>query len=155
LAALGVYVYIDYDNVKCWITGQERVKTIEKSDESEYSPPKEIVKKEIPKQENKFKVGDVVYVDASVGDHIIWKQNMVPLWKTYDGSEHEEYQKVTNEIPHRLQVRITRCEKGRDDIFWYYVRTAKGLPTEGWIIEKYLSEKLPKRRDGKTDDWGM
>jgi hypothetical protein len=156
LASISVYVFINYDDVKCWITGENpNQDSIEQSIEEPDNHVKTLKNNEPKEPQTKFQPGDVVYIDSSVGDTMKWQQNEVPLWKTYDGSDEEEYQNTSISLPHRIKVKVVKAAQGADDITWYYIRTAKGLPTSGWVQEQYLSKELPKRRRGRTGDWGL
>lgn len=156
LASITVYVFINYDDVKCWITGVNPNRdSIEQTIEEPDNSVKSAKNKGPEEPKTKFQPGDAVYIDSSVGDTIKWHQNEVPLWKTYDGSDQEEYQNTSVSLPHRMRVKVVKSAQGAEDITWYYIRTAKGLPTSGWVQEQYLSKKLPLRRRGKTGDWGL
>ena len=154
LASIIVYVYINYDDVKCWITGENPHQDAIEQTIEEPNHAKRVKINEPKEPQTKFQPGDVVYIDTSVGDTIKWHQHEAPLWKTYDGSDQEEFQNTNVSLPHRIKVKVVKSAQGAENKTWYYIRTAKGLPTSGWVQEQYLSEKLPKRRRGKTGDWG-
>jgi hypothetical protein len=153
LAAIGVYVYIDYNNLKNWVYGTQDEVVVEQAIPPVQIPRNTSAPKQI-KPETKFKVGETVYVNASVGDQVGFESNDAPLWRTYDGSENEEYQDIKDYVPHRYEVKIERVEIGTGGKAWYKIITATGLPLSGWIEEKYLSRDLPERRHGRTNDWG-
>lgn len=153
IAAISVYVYIDYDNLKNWVYGTQEEVVVEQA-----PPPVQIQKQNtVPKQtkpETKFKAGETVYINAAVSDQVGFEANDAPLWRTYDGSENDEYQDIKGYAPHRLKVEITRVEIGEGGKTWYKIITTSGLPLSGWIEEKYLSRELPDRRRVRTSDWG-
>jgi hypothetical protein len=153
LAAICVYVYIDYDNLKNWVYGTQNEVVVEKAVQPVQIPKQNTAPKP-NKPETNFKVGEIVYINASISDQVGFEANDAPLWLTYDGSENDEYQDIKDYVPHRLKVQIQRVETGKGGKTWYKIITASGLPISGWIEEKYLSRELPDRRRVRTNDWG-
>lgn len=153
LAAISVYVYIDYNNVKNFIYGAPDEVTVEQTTAPVQIPPNNPPLKQT-KPETKYNVEETVYINSAVSDQVGFEANDAPVWITYDGSENDEYQNIKEYLPNRLKVKIERVEIGEGGKAWYKIITASGLPISGWIQEKYLSRELPDRRRGRTNDWG-
>ena len=150
-----VYVYIDYDNIKAKLLGENKQNEITRIEESKVQNEIGASKKIKSEKETKFKEGEELYINASVGDLMAWGQNRVPAWITYDGSSNADSQRVIDYFNHREIVKVIRALIGEGGKSWYYVRTPKGFPISGWVEEQYLSKNPPKRRLSQPPDRGM
>jgi len=146
ICAIVVYVYMDYDNIKArWFPDEKKTTEVLKVEEPPESAVPVKIKKE-PEMNTKFKEGEMVFLNATVGDLMGWKQNTVPGWATYDGSPNEANQRVQANFEHGSEVKIVKVGIGREGKTWYYVRTSSGFPLAGWVEEKYVSKEEPPRR---------
>ena len=150
-----VYVYIDYDNIKAKLFGDNKEKEITRIEESKVKDGIGESKEIKTAKETKFKEDEELYINASVGDLMSWEQNRVPAWITYDGSANSESQRVIDYFNHREIVKVIKVVIGEGGKVWYYVRTPKGFPISGWVEEKYLSKEAPLRRRSQPPDRGM
>ena len=156
ICAIVVYVYFDYENLKSKYLGLNDKSALSESKETEKNEnTTEKLTADKTESETKYKVGEELYIDASVGDLIAWQQNRIPAWVTYDGSPNDDSQRVKDYYNHRDIVKVIKTAIGKGGKTWYYVRTPTGFPISGWVEEQYLSKNPPKRRLSQPPDRGM
>jgi hypothetical protein len=153
ITAIVFYVWYDFDRIKVWIGLDKKDKAEEQVAETTPPPVVEEAPKIVsrPKQPgNKFNEGDKVYINAMAGDQLGFQSNQVELWITYEGSEHEDSQRVVKSIEHRTKCVVVSSAVGANKEIWYKIRTLSNFQSTGWVKEAFLSVELPKRRDGKN-----